>query len=158
MAEHRMTTVESICTFAFAGNATLTLRSKKTGARFTYRLREKDGGKVTFVALLNGPDNETAYQYLGHYRGPDYSHGRKSKISKDAASAQAFQFFAQCLAENHLPESLEVYHEGRCGACGRKLTVPESILTGLGPECSERAGVTRVKCDEPDAFGLKEVA
>jgi hypothetical protein len=33
---------------------------------------------------------------------------------------------------------LEVWHEGRCGACGRRLTVPESIERGLGPECYGR--------------------
>ena len=27
------------------------------------------------------------------------------------------------------------WHEGRCGRCGRKLTVPESIEAGYGPEC-----------------------
>lgn len=31
---------------------------------------------------------------------------------------------------------LQVWHEGRCGRCGRKLTVPSSIETGLGPECA----------------------
>lgn len=36
----------------------------------------------------------------------------------------------------------KVHHEGRCGKCGRRLTVPESIETGLGPECSGK-GYTR---------------
>jgi hypothetical protein len=35
----------------------------------------------------------------------------------------------------------EVYHEGRCGRCNRKLTVPESIETGLGPECASKLGL-----------------
>jgi hypothetical protein len=34
-----------------------------------------------------------------------------------------------------LPESLEIWHEGSCLRCGRKLTVPESIESGYGPEC-----------------------
>jgi hypothetical protein len=33
---------------------------------------------------------------------------------------------------------LAVYHEGRCGACGRRLTTPESISSGLGPVCAGR--------------------
>lgn len=40
-------------------------------------------------------------------------------------------------AGQDLPEC-EVWHEGRCGRCGRKLTVPESIETGIGPDCAKR--------------------
>jgi hypothetical protein len=36
-------------------------------------------------------------------------------------------------------DKLEVWHEGRCGRCGRRLTVPESIESGLGPECATKA-------------------
>ena len=32
---------------------------------------------------------------------------------------------------------LEVWHEGRCGRCNRALTVPESIASGIGPECAK---------------------
>jgi len=33
---------------------------------------------------------------------------------------------------------LEIWHEGRCGRCNRKLTVPASIALGIGPECGQR--------------------
>jgi uncharacterized protein DUF6011 len=159
MTSHQLQSVEAICLFAFAGDATLTLRSAKTEARFTYKIEAAEGGKVThFVSLLNGPDNEGSYAYLGHFFGPDYVHGRKSIYKPDAPSAKAFAFFAKCLAAGKLHEALEVYHEGRCGACGRKLTVPESILTGLGPDCSERMGVARIKCDDPGQLELAVAA
>ena len=41
--------------------------------------------------------------------------------------------------------NLIVYHVGKCGRCGKKLTDPESILTGLGPSCSKYMNVPRVK-------------
>lgn len=40
--------------------------------------------------------------------------------------------------EKDLPEKAQVWHEGRCGACNRPLTVPESIENGLGPVCASR--------------------
>lgn len=150
----QLTTPEAACLFIFAGNATVTLRSKVTGSRFTYKVRESDDGSVFFVSVLNGPDNWQNYQYIGQFRGPDYSHGRKSKVSPDAPSAKAFAWFALRLRAGIIPDVLEVWHEGRCGACGRKLTVPESIATGLGPECSDRLGVARVRCDDPSALQL----
>ena len=38
-----------------------------------------------------------------------------------------------------LPANVTVWHEGKCGACGRKLTVPDSIKSGIGPVCAARA-------------------
>jgi hypothetical protein len=37
--------------------------------------------------------------------------------------------------EGILGATLEFWHEGRCGRCGRRLTVPDSIASGYGPEC-----------------------
>lgn len=155
----QLTTHETVRRFLLAGDATLTLVSKKTGARFTYRVRQPDAPEgqppkdIWFVSVLSGPDNEGDYAYMGQVWPPrgysaftkerlEYAHGRKSKISPSAPSAQAFAWFARkVLLEQRLPDSLEVWHEGRCCRCGRKLTVPESIAAGIGPECAGVMGV-----------------
>lgn len=154
----QLQTIESICQFMFAGNATVTLRSLKTGARFTYRVEESDDGKCHFVKLLHGPENTSDFVYLGHFRLGSYSHGRKSSVGPDAPGARAFAWFAAHLLASKLPASLEVWHEGRCGHCNRKLTVPESVATGFGPDCSEKLGITRFVCETPldEAFSLSE--
>jgi Family of unknown function (DUF6011) len=138
--------------FMTAGNATVTLVSKKTEARFTYRMSaatDRETGKranngTFFVALLNGPDNESSYKYMGRVSRDIYFHGRKSPkpgdISRDAPSALAFQWAWRALLRNDIPEQLEIWHEGRCGRCGRKLTVPASIASGFGPECITKVG------------------
>ena len=38
------------------------------------------------------------------------------------------------LAAGSMPANVEINHEGRCGRCGRALTVPESVASGIGPE------------------------
>jgi len=157
----QLSTVESICRFMFAGKATITLRSLKSGARFTYRIKESDDGKCHFVSLLHGPDNEGDFIYLGHFRGGSYSHGRKSTVGINAPGSRAFEWFAANLLKNVLPANLEVWHEGKCGHCGHKLTVPESCLTGFGPDCSEKLGIPRVQCEDvgvslDETFGLGE--
>ena len=127
--------------FLYAGNATFTLRSKKTGTRFTYKVSHKKGGDVSFVSLLTGPDNTSDYRYLGLL--PDDRAGEIRGIGKgkscadyDAPSAKAFRYFLDFVWGRNEGKGLEIWHEGRCGRCGRKLTVPESIETGLGPECA----------------------
>jgi hypothetical protein len=145
---HKFSDAEIALRFMMAGNATVTIRSKASGTRFTYKLRlaEDDGrpqprGLPTFVSLMNGPDNESSFQYLGTIFAPGvFTHGRKSKITPEAPSAVAFTWAWGHISRGHLPKQLEIWHEARCGRCGRKLTVPESIESGFGPECITKVG------------------
>jgi hypothetical protein len=121
-----------------------------------------------FVKVLNGPDNLKDYKYLGtifpakYDDGIVYYHGKKSKVEADAPSARGIAWFIKNLSslvklrknleqgkdkaeekitklENKLNKLL-YYHEGRCGSCARTLTVPESIINGLGPDCAKKNG------------------
>jgi hypothetical protein len=126
-----------------AGNATVTLVSVKSGTRFTYKVSKPDNGdgSFLFVSLLTGPDNWSNYQYFGYIRRGIFFHGgAKAKIGSEAPGAKAFAWAFSNLAKDHLPETLEVWHEGKCGRCGRKLTVPSSIASGFGPECINKIG------------------
>ena len=125
--------------FILAGKATITLVSKKTETRFTYRINASKDGGVNFVSLLTGSDNENSYSYFGYIRrGVFFGGGAKAKVSKEAPGAVAFAWAWMRLSKDILPETLEVWHEGRCGRCGRKLTVPSSIASGIGPECASK--------------------
>lgn len=130
--------------FMLAGNATFTIVSGKTGARFTYKVRAKevDGGRTLhFVSVLTGADNENDFTFLGTiFDGREFRHGHKSHIGPDAPSAKAFAWAFSRILGGTLGTDASIHHEGKCGRCGRKLTVPSSIETGLGPECAERAG------------------
>lgn len=136
--------------FATAGNATLTLVSKATGARFTYKIREAESKSayskpLFFVSVLTGCDNDNGFSYFGTIR-EDRAGRLQFNIAKpqanrpgfDAPAVKAFAWFSGFLLNQRLPENAELWHEGKCGRCGRKLSVPESIATGFGPECSQR--------------------
>lgn len=101
-----------------------------------------------------------------HGVGLVYRHGKKSRVAEDAPSARGIEWFVRHLsslivlrseleqadmftkpeielkitkAESTLNKLL-YYHEGRCGRCARRLTVPRSIINGIGPECEKKAG------------------
>lgn len=132
--------------FMFAGNATFTISSRKTGAHFTYKVSQaKDNDGLWFVALLTGPDNDSDYTYLGVVRirieGRAFMLTKKSRFGEDVACVKAYRFLmSQLTTKTELPECLEFRHEGHCGRCGRTLTVPESIDRGIGPECWSKMG------------------
>ncbi len=128
--------------FLLAGNARITLKSTATGKHISYRVQcpKDDDGKldksIHYVKVLTGPDNGSDYQYIGYVRDERFFHGgAKSFASKEAPSVIAFGWALKHLTDLEMPEGLEVYHEGKCGRCGRALTVPESIESGLGPVC-----------------------
>ncbi len=145
-----------------AGNATFTLVSNRTGARYTYKVRRdklttSPSGRYA-VLLLIGPDNESNFAYLGamHSRmrkvpaGPfdieeevwEFFRSKRSEYSAQSAPIIAFTWMWRRLSDNLSLESpvdpsggAKLLHCGRCGRCGRLLTVPESIESGYGPEC-----------------------
>jgi hypothetical protein len=137
---HRMTDVAAVRTFVLAGNARFTLRSKATGTRFTFKVRQPSPTKPHFVSLLNGSSNEDDYQFLGTIFSTGYRRGQRSSITDEAPSAKAFDWFWKRVLGGKLSDQLEVWHEGRCCRCGRTLTVPESIASGIGPECARKVG------------------
>ena len=136
----QLTSLEDIKNFVLAGNATITVRSGSTGSRFTFKVHtpKKAKSPIWFVSLLTGSDNENNYEYFGQIRkNGSFDHGRKSRITNDSTGAKAFNWFWNMIqaGRNDVLNLAEVWHEGSCGRCGRKLTVPKSISSGFGPEC-----------------------
>jgi len=136
----QLTSLEDIKNFVLAGNATITVRSGSTGSRFTFKVRTPKNAKspIWFVSLLTGSDNENNYEYFGQIRqNGSFDHGRKSRITNDSTGAKAFRWLWNMVQANRsdVLDQADVWHEGQCGRCGRKLTVPESVSSGFGPEC-----------------------
>jgi hypothetical protein len=107
----QFTDAATVNTYLFGGEATVTLVSKKTKARYTYCVEESKDGKMFWVRTLNGPDNVNDYVYLGFFRAGEYVYGRKSRVGEDAPSAKAFDYFAACLKAGRLGDHLEVWHD-----------------------------------------------
>jgi hypothetical protein len=131
-----------IAKFITAGKATFTVVSVKTGKRFTYEVEEADESNRQrfFVKLLTGRDNERDYTYIGQIKKGQFELTKASKLPKESAPVLAFDWtFRKVSAGDEVP-GIEVWHEGQCGRCGKKLTVPESIASGFGPECAKKLG------------------
>lgn len=137
----QLTSLEDIKNFVLAGNATITVRSGSTGTRFTFKVRtpkESRGSSIWFVSLLTGSNNEDNFTYFGNIRSDgSFDHGRRTRITTDSTGARAFNWFWNMVrsGRDDVLAQADVWHEGRCGRCGRKLTVPESVESGFGPEC-----------------------
>ena len=128
--------------FVKAGKAIFTLENETTGNRFTYKVKKLKNKDIWFVSVLNGPDNYHNYNYLGCIFDKTFRSTSKSRIGQDALSFKAFKWLNSIInLDKPLPEGVNVYHEGRCGRCGKRLTVPSSILSGYGPECVKKQNI-----------------
>lgn len=131
--------------FITAGRATFTVKSGRTGQHITYRISHKKGNgqfpPAWFISVLTGPDNTRDYTFLGLL---STSSGGvrltgKSGFSEDSQPVRVLRWALRRVWDDlPFPTGYEIHHEGRCGKCGRLLTVPESIESGLGPECARK--------------------
>lgn len=135
---HRELTKDEVPKFVLAGNATITLQSGKTGKHYTYQVKRYRDQELYFIRLLKGPNNNEDYKYIGTYRLqfnkfiPAKPHNSMPGDTLPSA-IRAIEYLFDKLYDK--PDNLLVFHEGRCARCGRKLTTPESIKSGYGPEC-----------------------
>jgi hypothetical protein len=136
--------------FVLAGKSifTVELPAGFDAPHYTFRVRKSEATErwpaAYWVNLLTGPDNTADYQPVGKL---DPETGiitltKNSRFTNDTFPVRLVRRVVGRLWANE-PEAItaagfDVHHEGRCGRCGRVLTVPESLETGLGPECAAR--------------------
>lgn len=123
-------------------NGIFTIKNMKSEQHRTFKVKTQapdarfaPGERI--ISVLTGSNNEDASSYtgVGFVKKDGIAVWRKQQGSELAALVN---FFWKRVALNeHL--DFELYHEGRCCRCNRKLTVPESIVTGIGPICADRA-------------------
>ncbi len=137
--------------FMLAGDAVFTLVSTETGKRYTFRIQrpkprgDEDVSNKWFAKLLAGPDNVRDYQYCGMLLRENgafkYIVTGAAKLGRETPPQKALAWIELHLnADKPFPAGLEFWHAGRCGQCGKGLTVPLSIDRGFGPSCFAKLG------------------
>lgn len=137
----RLVENRDILRYVLAGKAIFTIKSLKTGRRYTYKVTQPNKSKhFFFISYLGGNNNEAHYRYMCVITEQDkLKLTKKSKVTKQSLVYVAFEYVHKRIrTPRPLPEIVEFWHEGSCGVCGRRLTVPDSIKTGIGPICIKR--------------------
>lgn len=130
-------------------NGIITITNAK-GEHRTFRIHTvKKGGLIgkRLLSLLTGPDNTSNYRSFGFVDEDGvrvWSQHRNDKMKLWYAELVAVlvgKFEPTTDLGRKIDASkYEVLHEGRCVRCNRKLTHPESIKSGIGPECAGKWG------------------
>ena len=143
--------------FMTAGKAIFTvevpenIRTAHGKPHYTYRIKASKPNAqypnpTYFVGVLTGPNNTQDYAYIGIL---DTVTGTvrttaKSKFGNDSFTVKLVNRVLNRVWNNDVEPifnaGFNLHHEGKCGRCGRKLTVPQSIESGIGPECASKLG------------------
>lgn len=134
--------------FILGGAAVFTLTDTQTDEHFTYRINKwmppNKSDKPRWYANLGTTyqDSVKFTQLLGVEENTDLTCGFWH-VGPAAPSRVLFTRFLQCLNYGHALEGQNILfqHAGRCCVCGRELTNPESIASGIGPECAGKMGI-----------------
>ncbi len=129
-------------------NGTYTIRNRHTGDYRTFRLRtQKEEARFApgerILSLLTGSDNENSYTGIGFVRDRELRTWSRVAGTQFTTLGQMFMLVvlnevAPAKLGGSWQDHYEVMHAGTCVRCNRKLTRPESIESGIGPECASR--------------------
>jgi hypothetical protein len=124
-------------------NGVWTVTNLKTGGRRTFRLSTwKEKGFRT-VAVLTGSENDPTWgDYTNAGRLDEvevFIPFRTAPVGSELYKAGLWfsKALPAILAGNDIP-GCQVLASVKCACCNRALTVPDSILAGLGPVCAGR--------------------
>ena len=142
-------------TFRITAPTTATARGGRTIDRAT---------PVRFVSVMTGSDSCGAYSYVGMldtHIGIKPTKGSKLPLSDRRVAAVAW-VIRQVASAATLPDGYSLAHAGKCLCCGRKLTNPDSIKSGIGPECRKKENQSKplegTAFDDNEAEALNAIA
>lgn len=124
--------ISDLLSLMLAGNFTFTAKSLTTGEYYTYQVvKDKENEVINLhtwdiypdVGKLILRDDKIEYDIMAH--------------NINELSVKVFTVIFNFMKEDKHHPKLELYRSIKCARCGRKLTTPESIEKGIGPECEK---------------------
>jgi len=123
-------------------NGCFTIKNTTKNTHRTVKIStvKKEGGlkDKRIISLLVGPDNNSSYKGFGFVNTNGYifvwNKYRDSNIMTWIARFISTKF----MNDNVNYPGVELLVEKKCIICNRRLTTPESIKAGIGPECAKK--------------------
>lgn len=128
----------------FAGRACLTFRNTEKGTHMTVKVKQakdktdrKKKLPIFFVTVSLLGDSETGHIFAATIFRETMTIKLSPRAKETPQLSAVVGFIWNAIQKPEILNTRKValLHEGRCCRCGLPLTHPESITSGLGPEC-----------------------
>jgi hypothetical protein len=133
--------------FLFAGKSVFTVNNETSGEHFTFKVRARESewpkgsGKRSTNYFINvkASGGKYPFRYVGLLNADGtIKVTAKSDYTIDDKEYKVGAWASQVIvAGKMIPTNYKIQHAGKCGRCARELTHPDSIKSGIGPECAK---------------------
>lgn len=136
----QLLTSQAVRTYITGGHGVCTLQNPLSKNKYTYLFMFPRNPKsfregVMFCYVKKNKE----YQYVGMLE-PDLRF-RKTYASRFPSTSSEFRgakYICDWARSPHFHSRMNLFHEGICAYCGRKLIDPKSISVGVGPKCRKK--------------------
>lgn len=134
--------IEHLKEYCAGGRGVITLENTSSGNYHTYEFRRPNNPQYF------APDTIFVYTSVGKkkwlYVGMYSSSTQYFKCTRNSQFRYSHEIVKGVIwlckhirAGKEVVAPMAVYHEGVCCVCGRRLTTPKSVQTGMGPRCKK---------------------
>jgi hypothetical protein len=126
--------------YILSGKAIFIVTNEKTGTRIKYKALKwyNNSWKIGLMVEDYLHRYCESFEFLGMIYDGQFRVTEDSRFNEMSSIIIEFSRFWDNLSKHKIPEHIKIYHEGKCGCCGRPLTGPKSMVTGVGPVCVKK--------------------
>ena len=144
--------------FMLAGCSEFIMKSGKTGHKLRYKLDKKLSTQMKnsdgslggdYIYWLNTAESNGTFVYAGvlffdnKTKQFKFGKGARGNLNYNDVRVKSILYVLNRLYKGETSVNVEIYHVGKCGRCGKRLTDPESIERGLGPMCAKASHIPK---------------
>lgn len=153
ITDYRKITLDRALEFMLAGQAEFKIVSGKTGKEFYYRIIKKKANEYNgefsnkFIYWLYGGESFESIKYLGsifYDKDSDelkFSKGLAGSGYRNSKIVISILYLLNKVYKGKFNTNIQIYHNNKCGKCGRQLTDVRSIITGLDINCKVKLDI-----------------
>lgn len=139
-SSHKFTSCDAIYRYCMGEQGVVTLQNPTNLKHHTY-LFKKPAELNAFpedVRFVYAVHNGNKLFYVGMIEQDKFRITRASRFGNHTEIVRGAYFIMRMMRDPKTLEQMDLYHQGVCCMCGRKLTSPKSIEFGIGPKCRKR--------------------
>ena len=150
VGDYSKITLDRALKYVLSGSSEFKLVSGKTSREIFYRVTRKSAACTgsnndnQFIYWLYSGESYDSLKYLGsiyfnkNQNCFEFARGKLGVGNKYSVEVKAILYFMNRIYSGKFNTNIEIYHNGNCGKCGKKLRNVMSINTGLDPDCAKK--------------------
>ena len=138
-ARNKFSDRQTALNYILGGKGVVTLLSP-SGVHHTYGIWKPRKDPFPDDVLFMYVRNSGRWKYLGMLEGTKFRNTSASRFSYTTPEYKGAKYMMNMVTSDNIfnTTKMELYHDGVCSICGKRLAAPRCIITGIGPKCLKK--------------------